>query len=284
MIHGTPVLFTTAWNGYFRPKLRHSQQYRLRQAPAILAALAVKLLKLIRPGRAPRWIMPTKRLVILANSYKKGEHCVAGREIIDTDDVISYGNWIRPISNHGEGELTTKECTSENGQIVDVWHVADIPLQQPAPSPAQPENWLIEPNAPWTLVSDIQLPQVPHDQPPDLWLSGYSPDRISPAALAALGRNQSLYLIGVQNFHLKFQWSHFENGYHKRRALFTYNGQDYDLSITDPAMTKHFGEYPQRGVNKTIELPSGNAPRLCISLTNPFNGAHFKVVATVLDQ
>ncbi len=47
--------------------------------------------------------MPTKKIIVLANSYKKKPGgCVAGRELGDGNTI---GDWLRPISNQPEGEL-----------------------------------------------------------------------------------------------------------------------------------------------------------------------------------
>jgi hypothetical protein len=43
-------------------------------------------------------LMPTKRLQILANSVKKQQHCIAGRELLEHGGGMSFGNWIRPVT------------------------------------------------------------------------------------------------------------------------------------------------------------------------------------------
>src|SRR5687768_14462946 len=118
--------------------------------------------------------MPTKRLLVLANSVKKGQHCVAGREVLHGPNGYSYGPWIRPVSRTGEGELTEADCALQNGGQPRVFDVVDIPLLKCEGSAAQPENWFIDPSKQWTKVGDhaaLSMPGVNSETPPDLWLA-----------------------------------------------------------------------------------------------------------------
>ena len=167
--------------------------------------------------------MPAKRLVILANSVKKKQHCVAGREVLNGPNGYSYGQWIRPVSRTGEGELTETDFAFENGDLPKVFDVVDVPLEECEGSAAQPENWFIDPNQFWVKVGDIatlKMPGINSENPPDLWLApAERADRITQEGLAALARNQSLYLITVSNFQMTLEWSEWEGkGYHRRRA------------------------------------------------------------------
>ena len=58
----------------------------------------------------------TKTLLILANSIKHWPSvCIAGREIKPGGERYSFGPWIRPVSSHGEGELSPTDCQLSNG-------------------------------------------------------------------------------------------------------------------------------------------------------------------------
>lgn len=47
-----------------------------------------------------------KRIIVLANSIKKGGRCVAGREVEGKEATV--GNWVRPISDESEGESMSR--------------------------------------------------------------------------------------------------------------------------------------------------------------------------------
>lgn len=230
--------------------------------------------------------MQKKRILVLANSVKKGVHCVAGREVVGNGLDASYGAWIRPVSRMGEGELTSAHCALQNSMQPRIWDVVDVSLDAHEGSCAQPENWYIDPETRWVKIgerSTLGLPPIHADTPPDLWLDRAGPsDRIAPATLSALNRNQSLYLVAVADFRLAIEWNAWK-GRHARRACFTYCGQSYRLSMTDPDMERYCRPFPPSGEDRTVELSTGGEKLLCVSLSAPFGGNHYKIVATVLE-
>ena len=229
--------------------------------------------------------MVVKRIRILAKSVKKGQHCIAGREIINCNATPVFGKWIRPVSQSGEGELSPSSCTLSNGQTPGIWDVVDVPLLKHEGSAAQPENWLVDPDRNWCEVAvPGNLPAIIVDAPPNLWdQSGGRGDRISADALAVLNVGQSLYLVRVSNFRVEFGW---RSGKRRRRALFSYNGTQYDFSLTDPEIERRYCPVfpkPDDGV-KAIRLSGVDCPWLCVSLTPLFKGDHYKIVATVIES
>jgi len=70
--------------------------------------------------------MEWKRIVVLANSIKKGGRCVAGREL--TDNEACTDKWLRPISTEVEGELMPKHMRLNTNKGVEVLDIIDIPL------------------------------------------------------------------------------------------------------------------------------------------------------------
>ena len=232
--------------------------------------------------------MPVKRVHILANSVKNSQHCIAGRELIERHGRRSFGEWIRPVSRHGEGELSSSDCRFPSGQTPKIFDVVDIPVEEYGGSGSQPENWFIDPHQQWRLVKiEVVLPEVVVDSPPLLWPESSSRrDRISPEGLASLNCRHSLYLIEVNRFRIQAGWRDYEGTPRmRRRGLFMYNGRDYDFSLTDPAMEKYYRPFPkpEDGI-KTIMLDSGGDCLLCVSLTPPFNDYHYKIVATVIER
>jgi len=232
--------------------------------------------------------MPYKRVLVLANSIKKGGRCVAGRET-STGESGKVGAWLRPISDAPEGELLPKHMTLEGGGQLRPLDVVDIPVTEHAGDPLHPEDWRVT-DEHWRFVEtcspEMLLSLV--ERPPSLWLQAGRPsDRVSTEFLQALNAGQSLYLIRPQNFRLRY-WREFNTfrGYvqKKTRALFNYNGVAYDMSFTDPKATAEYcGAYPTEDEPaKEITTPCGDHCVLCVSLTPPLNGTHYKVVATLL--
>ncbi|MGM0489282.1 MAG: dual OB domain-containing protein [Planctomycetota bacterium] len=95
--------------------------------------------------------MPSKTLLVLANSFKHvPSRCVAGREVLDEGDEYSLDGWVRPVSNHGEGELSFRERSVGNREV-RIFDFVTIPLAKPVNDPTQPENWLIRKAANWIV-------------------------------------------------------------------------------------------------------------------------------------
>lgn len=233
--------------------------------------------------------MPIKRVHVLANSVKKSQHCIAGREVLSRGGVLSFGDWIRPVSRHGEGELSRGDCRFPNGRTPEVFDVVDIPLDGHEGSVAQPENWYIDAKGHWRKVAidAAALPELVIDRPRRLWMApGQRVDRISPEALKRLGANASLYLIKVARFRIQLGWNERDGRQsRRRRALFEYRGEQYDFSLTDPVMDRYCRPFPGPDEGpRTVRLPGGDDCTLCVSLAPPFQGYHYKIVATVIER
>ncbi len=236
--------------------------------------------------------MPSKTILVLANSLKKGGRCIAGREVLwMRDGRWHFGTWVRPVSAHGDGELYHEETIRGDGAMVQVMEFATVMLARNQGEPCQPENWVIAGPRCWTALDrPCKLPPMAalQEKPVDLWIDKAElNDRISPQRLAELRPGFSLAVIRPQELTLAW-WSEM-NSFKKRpqskfRARFTYNGEKYELSLTDPLATDRLckpmpavGEKP-----RTLALQSAHGPLLCVSLTPFFNGFHYKVAATIL--
>jgi hypothetical protein len=235
--------------------------------------------------------VPTKRLHILANSRKKSQHCIAGREVLsDARGRITFGDWIRPVSRHGEGELSWDDCRFPSGGTPGIFDVVEIALEEREGSASQPENWFINPKVRWKKVDidDAALPTLVFDCPRKLWMApGERPDRISPDALNQLDCGASLYLIEASGFRIEMSWRSWEGNQRQRyRATFRYGGMSYDFSLTDPvALRKYCSPFPKPEEGpRTVRLQGGDDCTLCVSLAPPFNGHHYKIAATVIEQ
>ena len=203
--------------------------------------------------------MSQVEVVVLANSVKHGQHCVAGKCLQD-------GRWIRPVSNEQGAELSHAQAQYQNPygtfgvkplQKIKMNFARHVPLSH------QPENHLIDGNV-WQQNYSIKVSELPNhlDHPNDLWGDG---NRVQHAEvhLGLYNVEQSLYLVQVEQLHL------YEAEEGKRRASFTYSGIDYDLAVTDPK----FDEIIREGRDVCSIL--------CISLGEEYRGYCYKLVATI---
>src|SRR5215218_7811213 len=86
-----------------------------------------------------------KRIICLASSRKISGRCVAGKEV--TNDGI--GDWIRPVSNRPNGEVSWEERRYEDGSDPALLDVIRITMRAPVPHPHQPENHLLHEDCYW---------------------------------------------------------------------------------------------------------------------------------------
>ncbi|HEY2975877.1 MAG TPA: hypothetical protein VGJ48_25405 [Pyrinomonadaceae bacterium] len=232
--------------------------------------------------------VPTKRLLVLANSIKNDFRCIAGREI--EGETRRLGPWIRPVSGSGHGELRRQHYALEGGGFTSVLDLVDVPLISAKDDPGQPENWLVDENVLWTKVATFDAGRVHElaETPDSLWFeAGSRSDRISVPGQRLLTPQRSLVLVSPVDFKIRM-WREFNpfQGYTQRktRGVFNYGSQSYQLSITDPVFTSnHCRIHPAAGDPPVVvEPPCGDRCLLCISLTSPFRDYHYKVIATVL--
>lgn len=221
--------------------------------------------------------MYTRRIICLANSYKPRGRCVAGRVFQDG----SVGEWVRPVSAREGGELSPAEC--RYGMLrgsVAVGDIADVQLARPARQGHQLENHEIEGAgvwrktgcATWTLLYACQ-----DEDCPDFWVNRGSSgrglaDRV-PMSMAP-EFSASLQLIYLPRMDL-LVGTGFDGVGKEIRACFSHLGQEYRLKVTDPAIcdemkAKPVGRYP---VGMVL---------LCISISQPYKGHLYRLVATVI--
>src|SRR5262245_24223954 len=147
-----------------------------------------------------------RQLLVLANSVKKSGRCLAGREIISEGERYRLGSWLRPVTDHGEGELLDAERTYQDKTLAGVMDVADVPLCGKVTDPCQPEHWRSAGRTPLrNLSADFERPTTESliEWPTDLWLQqGERTDRVTHPYLAAHPPKQSLYVVRPKNFRL----------------------------------------------------------------------------------
>jgi hypothetical protein len=164
----------------------------------------------------------------LANSYKHGERCIAGKSL-DT------GAWVRPVSDVGHGEVPSKVRLIGGREPLPL-DILDIPLAVEGPDyGCQPENRLLMPG-PWhkagRLAADEVLKYV--DEVADRSLFYNYVDRVPMTTFRRIPRQRWRSLQLLHCYHADFHRD--ARKPEDWRVTFEYRGAEYaDLKVTDPA-------------------------------------------------
>lgn len=207
-----------------------------------------------------------KRIVCLANSFKVGGSCIAGREILPDG---RYGGWIRPVSARPTAELSFMEPLYEDNECPKLLDIIDIPLSKAHPHRHQTENHLIDSSRPWVRCGRLPKPALTQlcDRPSALWINGEN---------TKSGRNNcvnekksarlktSLFLIHVDRITIQVSAaSRKEDSKLKYKGSFIYNETGYFMSVTDSIVIDYLS---RKGVGKY----HFEEVYLTVSLTEPF--------------
>lgn len=229
--------------------------------------------------------MIRKSLLVLANSIKRNERCIAGRELMLVNGQTVLSSWLRPVSNHDEGELTFLErvCATTNLEV-GVGDIVEVGLDRPGIDPTQPENWHLWGAGDWVDVSSQYgrpgLDQL-EERPAALWLDPkVSTDRARDVWLIQNPPGQSLYVVRATDLVVHLTCD--PTGKPGYRCRFGYAGSQYDLSLTDPEARRKLRPQLPRSGGTPVDVSVGTI-RVCVSLARDFKGFHYKVVATILE-
>ncbi len=218
-----------------------------------------------------------KEIICLAVSRKYGRYCVAGKERIPG----SAGKWIRPVSSSETGELRIEHILLPEEKLPEMSDIISVSLVRPAPKNYQKENWIIDEKTAWVKKGEFPLSDFSLlcDHPDVLWINGFHSrhglnDRI-PQQVTETEIQSSLLLIQPENLEIIV----LENALRKKiRAVFFYNGTEYLLPVTDPAMERIFLKKPPG------QYAAANAETCCtLSISEPFEGFCYKLVAGISD-
>ena len=219
-----------------------------------------------------------KTFVCFANSRKHAARCIAGKEW----QSGRPGAWVRAVSDRPTREVSAEERRYENGDDPQLLDIIRVPCLGHQPLPHQCENHIFDANFYW--VKQGQLPRRDIcdwlDSPNALWATGEE----SYAGLnnrVRIGREdgKSLYLVAVERLWLWVGRKAPAIPDSKRavRGEFSYRGTTYRLDVTDPVIE---GRYLP-GHDGQYEIPQ---PVLCVSLSEPYEGFFYKLIASVLYQ
>lgn len=220
-----------------------------------------------------------KKFICLANSRKVSGRCIAGKELING----KYGNWIRPISERDNHEISEVDRRYQDGSTAQVFDIIGVRLKEKANHPAQKENYTIDDGYYWSKEGRYADPlDLLLDWPPSLWQTGHSSyngtnDRVPTNSIITPG--PSLYFIRPQNLEIvvRVEGAEFGNGKKKVRTTFSYSGDNYLISVTDPEVERI---YLARGEGRY--KPHGQC-YMTVSLGEAWEGYYYKLAAGIFE-
>ncbi len=187
------------------------------------------------------------------------------------------------MSERKTAELSSAECRCTDKRTPQLLDVVEIPILRAQPKRHQTENFVIDATRRWIRKGRIEWNQLEmlRDCPTSLWVNSESTvggayDRISRAEAVTV--NFSLLMIKPDDFKIEVR-SNPWRGTIDCRSAFRYNGQFYNLSVTDPAIRDRFQTRPEGC------YPLANV-YLTVSLTEPYvrDEKCYKVVAGVMEE
>jgi hypothetical protein len=222
----------------------------------------------------------TDRIVCLANSYKHENRCVAGISLITK-------KWVRLIGQQVPGCLTLAETCYAGGKPAALLDVFEAELGEKCGTNCHPEDVYVT-SKHWRLIrrfnEPLDLECFPEHISKKPFVLHWYDDRVSEEKVREVPRERSLELIEPEDL---WWWIRERNGKRKNRAIFRANSESrvrYDLAVTDPAWLDLLNLLPAGIYPHALFLRDKAAKTLLtMSLSEPFEGFHYKLVAGVVN-
>jgi hypothetical protein len=216
--------------------------------------------------------MPT-RFVCLANSFKEGGRCLAGIELDKNNNpIIANGRpkWVRPICNTPHGEVPTDLVAH-----IEILDIIEIEITgYPDEEDYQSENAFFRKNS-IRVIGSVNFAQLYQLCDNKGLIFGNRGKAVSDEVIKSL--SYSLMLVHINQFEVIEKIYDDNPDWPKHRLVFSYNGQQYDLPITDPAFIHDYKSDPD--ILEDVE-----DIYLSLSLAIVHNKWHSKLVAGIIYQ
>jgi hypothetical protein len=219
------------------------------------------------------------RILCLANSYKHDHRCVAGISLISKQ-------WVRLVGQAVPGCLTLKEASYPDGKEVRPLDIFEAEVDEACGSNSHPEDVYISPQ-PLRRIERFDRPHhsgkiALHVSKSPMVLDNYS-DRIYYRKLEGAPIPNSIQLVKPDDL---WWWIRDEGGKRKHRALFRVGNASrirYDFAVTDPIWLQQLNLLsPGVYANSLLLGEKPHKTLLTVSLSEPFEGFHYKLVAGVI--
>jgi hypothetical protein len=188
---------------------------------------------------------------------------VAGKERAGPD----FTTWVRPVSSRPAREISFEERRYENGDDPAILDIIRILMTAPCPESYQTENHLIDSDYYWERKGHATWQQVLgalDKVSGPLWMNGSSTynghnDQVQEQAASAI--KHSLVLIRPSGLTVSVarEGGVYAPAKRKVRASFSFNGNYYRLTVTDPNIEYQYlqgqdGQFPVFGLCSMCEL------------------------------
>ncbi len=224
--------------------------------------------------------MRRDRIVCLANSYKHDHRCVAGISLVSKE-------WVRLTGRKVPGCLTRSEARCVDGKEVSLLDVFEVEVDGDCRSNYHPEDVIVT-GTPWVRVrrfderSEFEILRNAVNSEP-IVLEGYC-DRIDARKFDRATARISLGLLEPEDL---WWWIREDSGRRRSRANFRLGKEGrvrFDLPVTDPAWLDQLNLLPT-GIHPHSTLCANRQTRtfLTASLSEPFEGFHYKLIAGVIN-
>lgn len=210
------------------------------------------------------------RIICLANSFKEGGRCLAGIQVDENNLPVLENNrpkWIRPICNTEHGQVPNHLC-----QHISIRDIVEFDNAVVNGDGYQSEN---------TTFNERSLNVIGTYQNN---LNNLCDNEHKPIIFGNRGAavpqdtidriNYSLMLIRLDEFEIN-EREYEDREYPQVRMVFRYNGNRYDLPITDPTFLHRYGNNPEI-------LEEIDNIYLSLSLGVEWQEWYYKLVAAVI--
>ncbi len=241
--------------------------------------------------------MISKTIIVLANSVKKSERCLAGKEVVRLGNQWNVGKWIRPVATSDGGEVPLYSMQRALGHDPKLLEIIEVSLDRAVPLPDQPENWLLEKSfeaGSWKSVGHFEWEQmsVLLDTPPELWNDPASGRRrVKEGFPRAMPEPASLYFIKPEKIESISVWSELSHPSARypikkhRVATIRYAGVRHEFDITDPSFAERYYPHFPSPIEPAIQvrLSKPDSTFVSLSVTGAFEGYHYKIAAAFFE-
>jgi len=214
--------------------------------------------------------MPT-RFVCLANSFKEGGRCLAGIELdANNNPRMVNGNpkWIRPICNTPHGEVHTHLVSHIN--ILDIIEVEIT--NYPETNNYQTENAYFRESS-LRVIGNYDSDELDRLCDNRNLIFGNRGKAVSEEAIE--NTTFSLMFIKVTTFEVIEKTYEDNPNKSQIRLVFSFNGNQYDLPVTDPVFLHRYQTNPDF-------LENYNQLYVSPSLAVEWKGWYYKLIAGII--